>query len=385
VPYGEDFMLVGDHPSLGGWDLASAVPLRWSHADVWQASLSLPRGVALEYKLVRRDTATGALHWVEGYNAVVPPLSASHLSRGDAEEDTPLAALPVTRHLHRQLDGWWQPWYWAPELGNADGLVYLDHPGALELSFDEGVSAAVDMAALLDVREASPNGFAGMQAAAAAAAAGAAKGGGAAAAGVAALRAAVAAGSDGAGATLSPSLPSGEALASAIAGAAEWSKTISSNPGAATAVRAAAATTAVGAATAALAGGLGGDAVLGALAQPAAEAAALGLLAAFGTRNLLFADDRKRFLAAAGSRDKLLRLIQENMQAVGVNGDADIAAAISKSAATSGYEFDPLELLDESGGVGSSSRAEAAAGGRVPELVAAPLTAALEKEAVAAE
>jgi hypothetical protein len=84
------------------------------------------------------------------------------------------------------------------------------------------------------------------------------------------------------------------------------------------------------------------------MAQPAAEAAALGMIVAFGARNLLFADDRKRFLAAAADRDKLLQLIRDNMAAVGVSDDSDVAAMISRSAADSGLgEFDPLELLSD--------------------------------------
>jgi hypothetical protein len=184
LPYGEEFLLVGDDAAIGAWDPARGVPLRWTSTDVWQASLALPRDRAVEYKLVRRNCATGELAWVEGYNARVPPLAETHLRflvqgppAADAEgaEGAPAAmalpassalrALPVTRHLHRQLGGWWQPWYWAPELGAADGLVYLADAGAVPLSFDEGVTAAVDMASLLDVRDAAPNGFAGMQAA----------------------------------------------------------------------------------------------------------------------------------------------------------------------------------------------------------------------------
>ena len=343
---------MGDDAAIGAWDPARGVPLRWTSTDVWQASLALPRDRAVEYKLVRRNCATGELAWVEGYNARVPPLAETHLRflvegppAADAEgaEGAPAAmalpassalrALPVTRHLHRQLGGWWQPWYWAPELGAADGLVYLADAGAVPLSFDEGVTAAVDMASLLDVRDAAPNGFAGLQAAGA--------GGGA--EGVKAVKAAVAAGSAGAGASATPLLPPRMAGMASQLGevAAEWSK---ANPAAAAAARSAAA---AGVASAAVAAS-GSEAALAALAQPAAEAAALGMIVAFGARNLLYADDRKRFLAAAADRDKLLQLSRDNMAAVGVGGDSDVAAMISKSAADAGLaEFDPLELLND--------------------------------------
>jgi len=364
-------VLVGDDPALGAWDPAKGVTLRWSCTDVWQASVALPRDRAVEYKLVRRDTATGELAWVEGYNSRVPPLAETHLrflvdAQAGADSDSPsgaageeagpassslpvssaLRALPVTRHLHRQLGGWWQPWYWAAELGEADGLVYLADAGAVPLSFDEGVTAAVDMAALLDVRDAKPNGFAGMQAAG--------KDGGA--EGVKAMRAAVAAGSAGAGASPSPALaPSSPvSLASGLGeAAAEWSR---SNPVAAAAARSAAAAGVASAAVAAT----GGEAALAALAQPAAEAAALGMIVAFGARNLLFAEDRKRFLAAAADRDKLLQLIRDNMALVGVGDDSDVAAFVSRSAAESGLaEFDPLELLRDEPPVAKAKEAEA--------------------------
>jgi len=338
---------VGDDPAIGAWDASKGVALRWTNTDVWQASVALPRDRAVEYKLVVRSVASGELRWIDGYNWRVAPLSAAHLrflvdnpesleTGADAAlpASSALRALPVTRHLHAQLGGWWQPWYWAAELGSADGLVYLADAGAVPLSFDEGIAAAVDMAALLDVRDAAPNGFAGMQAA----------GGKGGAEGKKAVKAAAAAGSAGAGASATPGLatPRVAAVASQLSEAAkEWSR---SNPAAAAAARSAAAAGVASAAVAAT----GGEAALAAMAQPAAEAAALGMIVAFGARNLLFADDRKRFLAAAADRDKLLQLIRDNMAAVGVSDDSDVAAMISRSAADSGLgEFDPLELLSD--------------------------------------
>ena len=341
---------MGDDPAIGAWEPSRGVPLRWTCTDVWQASVALPRDRAVEYKLCVRDVASGETRWIEGYNSRVAPLQETHLNflmeqpsadaaAGEAAAALPassaLRALPVTRHLHAQLGGWWQPWYWAPELGAADGLVYLADAGAVPLSFDEGIAAAVDMAALLDVRDAAPNGFAGMQAAGEK---------GSAAEGKKAIKAAAAAGSAGAGASSTPGLatPRVAGVASQLSEAAnEWAR---ANPAAAAAARSAAA---AGVASAAVAAS-GGEAALAAMAQPAAEAAALGRIVAFGARNLLFADDRTRFLAAAADRDKLLQLIRDNMAAVGVSDDSDVAAMISRSAADSGLaEFDPLELLSD--------------------------------------
>jgi hypothetical protein len=70
-------------------------------------------------------------------------------------------------------------------------------------------------------------------------------------------------------------------------------------------------------------------------------------IVAFGARNLLHADDRKRFLAAAADRDKLLQLIRDNMAAVGVGGDSDVAAMTEVRADAGLAEFDPLELLND--------------------------------------
>ena len=49
---GEDVVLVGSHPSLGSWDLGSALPLAWSDGHVWRASVEVdPDCACLEYKV----------------------------------------------------------------------------------------------------------------------------------------------------------------------------------------------------------------------------------------------------------------------------------------------------------------------------------------------
>ena len=42
MEYGSEFLLVGSHPNLGGWELDRAVPMSWTNGDVWQARLPSP-------------------------------------------------------------------------------------------------------------------------------------------------------------------------------------------------------------------------------------------------------------------------------------------------------------------------------------------------------
>ena len=319
LPFGEHFLLVGAAESLGAWQPDSGVALRWTHCDVWQGSASLPREPEeCEYKLVKAGGEQEGPAWLGSLNERLPQLQDTHTAAQGGR--------CVSRHLHRTVaDGWWQPWYWAPELGNCDCLVFLPDvpPGSAS---DQGgdsqrASGARDAAALAQMRAQSNDGLALLT-------------------GVA--RAAGADSTSGARAV----------LAAADASAGQGSSAISLSSGDAQASFQAAARTAAGAAAgvASLAGAAatlsGSDAALIAL-QPAAEVAALGMLVAFGARNLLFAEERERFISAAGSRAKLLKLIRDNMSAVGVGGNAEVAAAVSKSAAEAGFMFDPLELLNE--------------------------------------
>lgn len=84
--------------------------------------------------------------------------------------------------------------------------------------------------------------------------------------------------------------------------------------------------------------GFAGEA-LGVALQPAMEVAVIGTILALGAKNLLFAEDRKKFLEAMQDRDSLFTLLKENINATGLlplpGGDA---------AASSAPAFDPLGL-----------------------------------------
>lgn len=42
--YGENVCISGSSPTLGSWDVKSAVKLQWNDGDVWSAALELPAG-----------------------------------------------------------------------------------------------------------------------------------------------------------------------------------------------------------------------------------------------------------------------------------------------------------------------------------------------------
>ena len=323
LPFGERFALCGSAPGLGSWDAAQAVSLQWGAENVWQSSVSLPHDAPMEYKLLI-VSAVGDARWVEGHNVVVLGLLGEEASRAHAHASN---CLPISRNLHHQVEGYEQPFYWAAELGNADALVYLPDSAPLAsagLSSDERRDGARSAAELARVRSQPMNGLSALTEVA----------GAAGAEGDNVLRAAA---TSMLGGFASPEALQKMATAATAAGA-----------------------TAV-AATAAVGGVTGVEGAIVAAALPMAEVTALGLLVAFGAKNLLHAEDRQRFLDTTGSRRKLMRLLRKNMMAVGVGGNAEVAAAVSRSAAEAGFLFDPLELFEDEDEAAEREENEAAA------------------------
>jgi hypothetical protein len=50
---GENLVLAGSHAALGSWDLAAALPLRWTEGHIWRGSVNLPAASIgkLEFKV----------------------------------------------------------------------------------------------------------------------------------------------------------------------------------------------------------------------------------------------------------------------------------------------------------------------------------------------
>lgn len=228
-----------------------------------------------------------------------PPLPLFLSSEPLRPVTSPPAPRPVT-----PLCSWYVPWYWASELGRADALVTLVDPAVVGMTVEDGINAALDVAALVEARSAH---FDGLR-----------TGGGRPAADIAA-----------------ETLEAFKALQSRVDRKAV----------AATGV------VGVGAAAGAAAINVGGAAGLGAASeaigvalQPAMELAVIGAILALGAKNLLFAEDRKKFVKAMESREALLAVLKDNIAATGLLPEAPGAAPA----------FDPLGL---SGGADAHAHA----------------------------
>lgn len=50
--FGESLRIVGADECVGSWNVDAAPLLQWSEGDIWTATISVPPGTALEYKIV---------------------------------------------------------------------------------------------------------------------------------------------------------------------------------------------------------------------------------------------------------------------------------------------------------------------------------------------
>jgi hypothetical protein len=85
--FGQEVYLTGNHPTLGDWTKAGpGLKLNTSGGTypLWRtdASLELPFGTALEFKVVKRDVATGNLEWSGGPNQLLVVDSADYRTPG---------------------------------------------------------------------------------------------------------------------------------------------------------------------------------------------------------------------------------------------------------------------------------------------------------------
>lgn len=76
LEYGECHKVVGNHPSLGNWNVEAAPTLRWSEGHVWQGELQLPTNTQ-----VRRNASIGQGLNTHGHaivnNAHIVPMTSS--------------------------------------------------------------------------------------------------------------------------------------------------------------------------------------------------------------------------------------------------------------------------------------------------------------------
>ncbi|XP_062207503.1 uncharacterized protein LOC133909197 isoform X2 [Phragmites australis] len=65
--FGQQFLVVGDDPSLGLWDPTKATALDWSEGHVWTVKTDLPANKLFEFKFLLRN-ASGHVRWQHGAN-----------------------------------------------------------------------------------------------------------------------------------------------------------------------------------------------------------------------------------------------------------------------------------------------------------------------------
>ena len=75
---GTSVYVVGDHPDLGPWKVASvAQKLGATNYPIWTATLSMPANTTLNWKCVKANESTFAIsQWQGGGNNIVPATAA---------------------------------------------------------------------------------------------------------------------------------------------------------------------------------------------------------------------------------------------------------------------------------------------------------------------
>ncbi|PIA32169.1 hypothetical protein AQUCO_04500042v1 [Aquilegia coerulea] len=68
--FGDQFLLVGNDPTIGLWDPASAVALNWSDEHIWTVELDLPIGRSIHFKFILKN-AREELFWQPGADRVL--------------------------------------------------------------------------------------------------------------------------------------------------------------------------------------------------------------------------------------------------------------------------------------------------------------------------
>ncbi|CAN1150736.1 Pentatricopeptide repeat-containing protein At2g29760, chloroplastic [Linum perenne] len=70
--YGEQFLLVGNHPAIGSWDPMNAIALSWSEGNMWSVEMDLPVDTTMQYKFILRGS-DGEQIWQPGSDRILKP------------------------------------------------------------------------------------------------------------------------------------------------------------------------------------------------------------------------------------------------------------------------------------------------------------------------
>ena len=79
--WGENVYVLGNRAELSNWNTAGGVALSSATYPVWQGTVNLPAGTAVEYKYVKKNGST--VTWESGANRTLNTGSACTMSTSD--------------------------------------------------------------------------------------------------------------------------------------------------------------------------------------------------------------------------------------------------------------------------------------------------------------
>ncbi|KAI9083753.1 hypothetical protein K1719_034221 [Acacia pycnantha] len=68
--FGEQFLIVGDHPMIGAWDPSNALPMAWSEGHHWFVETDVPAEKSIQYKFILKSVS-GDIIWQPGPDRIV--------------------------------------------------------------------------------------------------------------------------------------------------------------------------------------------------------------------------------------------------------------------------------------------------------------------------
>ncbi|XP_065877509.1 uncharacterized protein [Euphorbia lathyris] len=63
--FGDEILLVGDHPTLGLWNPTNALPMNWSTGHIWNVELDVPIETTMQFKFILKQSS-GEVFWQPG-------------------------------------------------------------------------------------------------------------------------------------------------------------------------------------------------------------------------------------------------------------------------------------------------------------------------------